>query len=337
MLRRSQTKRGFTLVELLVVIAIIGVLVALLLPAVQAAREAARRTQCTNNLKQLGLGLHNHHDTYGKFPPGAASDAPPFGLSGGGWGSSWKVYLLPFVEQGNIFDKWLFTGNSGYVHANNMPLTHLLTIKAYRCPSSAVPERYISSNNNGAIQMMSSYTGTMGAAIGGTSATNAFSPFNLYANTGYGWGSANGLLYANSQTNMRDCTDGTSNTFIVHEESAHLRDTLGQPIPGSYTAITSQGPHGWTMGVGNTAVGTAYGDRVFNCSTIRYNINQRGLTNSGATSHNTGLNIPMSSYHPGGAHVGMADGSVRFLSNTINIDTLHRLAASNDGQVIGNF
>lgn len=335
---RHSGQRGFTLIELLVVIAIIAILIALLLPAVQQAREAARRTQCKNNLKQLGLALHNFHDTYGRFPPGGAQDQEPFGTlaTGSGWGSSWKVYILPYVDQAPIFSKWQFSGSSsGYTHAGNMALTNGLIIAAYRCPSSSMPERYAASNNGGAIQMITSYTGTSGG-YSDTGATNK-APFNVAQSSGYGMGSANGLIFANSQTKFRDCVDGTSNTFIVHEESDHLRDANNQPIPGSYTAITSQGPHGWTMGTGTSSVGTSYTDRTFNCSTIRYRINQRGLPNSGATSHNTGRNIPMSSQHVGGAHVLMTDGAVRFLSENMNFDTLVRLASINDGDVIGEF
>jgi prepilin-type processing-associated H-X9-DG protein len=135
---------------------------------------------------------------------------------------------------------------------------------------------------------------------------------------------------------MSSVSDGTSNCFMVHEESAHLRDANGQPVLGSYTAITSQGPHGWTMGSGNNNVGHLYTDRTFNCSTIRYKINQIGFGNSGATGHNTGNNIPMSSYHPGGAHVAMTDGSVRFLPDTLDLDTLVRLAVMNDGDVVSS-
>jgi prepilin-type N-terminal cleavage/methylation domain-containing protein len=327
---RTRTRQGFTLIELLVVIAIIAILIGLLLPAVQKVREAAARMQCTNNLKQLGIALHAHHDARNGLPPGCAEDQAPFGTAAGGWGSSWKVYILPYIEQDNIYRQWQFNGtSSGYTNANNMPLVNRITIKAFRCPSSPIPEFYASSNNAGSIQMMSSYTGIAGSAIdSGVNTTN-----------GYGYCSGGGVLFANSQVKLTDITDGTSNTIMVGEQSDHLRDANNSPIPGAYTAITSQGPHGWTMGAGQQAVGAAYTDRHFNCTTVRYMINQRGLTNSNSTgtSENTGNNIPLSSGHTGGVVVGLGDGSVRFLSSTTPLLTLQQLSSRAGGEVIPNF
>jgi len=133
---------------------------------------------------------------------------------------------------------------------------------------------------------------------------------------------------------MSALTDGTSNTMMVGEQSDHLRDANNQPVIGSYAAITSQGPYGWTMGANSTAVGTAFTERSFNCTTIRYNINQRGFANTVETGHNTGRNIPLSSLHPGGCVITMGDASTRFVSDTTPILVLLQLAKSNDGQVV---
>lgn len=338
-------RSGFTLIELLVVIAIIAVLIALLLPAVQQAREAARRSQCKNNLKQVGLALHNFHDTYLRFPPGGANDMQPFGnASGPSWGSSWKVYILPYIDQAPVYMRWdLTSGNSGYVNANNLDLVNGLTLGVYACPSSSItPFAW-----NGRTKMRTSYTGTAGAYnVTAGSATNK-NPFNVGIQQGCcngtgSFASENGLLYAGSKTNMRDVTDGTSNTFIVHEESDYLRDAAGVPIAASKDYLNSSGIYGWTMGSAHALnqMQTGWGDgRHFNCSTVRYGINTRGLSGTAAdgTNSDVGANFPISSQHVGGAHVLMTDGAVRFLSQNLNFDTLLRLAAKADNDPIGEF
>jgi len=242
------------------------------------------------------------------------------------------VYILPYIEQGNIYNKWVFSGNSGYTNANNMstatPLVHQVTIKTYRCPSSGLPPFYTSSNNAGAIQMFTSYTGIAGSTIDPGVNTS-----------GYGPSGSGGVLYANSQTTFGSITDGTSNTLLVGEQSDHLRDANNVPIPGGFAAITSQGPHGWTMGAGNANVGPAYTDRTFNCSTTRYQINQRGMSNNCAagTCDNTGNNIPLSSNHTGGINALLGDGSVRFLTSTTALQTLQWLSSKAGGEVLPNF
>jgi len=332
-----ETRKGFTLIELLVVIAIIAVLIGLLVPAVQKVREAANRMSCTNNLKQLGIALHSYHDNRGAFPPGGASDNAPYG-SGGGWGSSWKVFILPFIEQESIFRAWQFTGNSGYINATNMSTAtspiHRVTIKTYRCPSSAMPDFYARSGNNGAIQMFTSYTGIAGSST----------DTGVLNNASHGIISAGGTLFANSSIRFADIIDGTSNCMIVGEQSRHLTSATNQPVPGGFSAITSQGPYGWTMGVGGTGVGTAFGDRHFNCSTIRFQINQTGLNGGSATgsstngtNDNTGMNIPLSSSHSGGCNIVLGDASVRFIRDSTPLLTLQYLASRGDGNVLPDY
>jgi prepilin-type N-terminal cleavage/methylation domain-containing protein/prepilin-type processing-associated H-X9-DG protein len=333
-LQKRLGRRAFTLIELLVVIAIIAILIGLLLPAVQKVREAAARMECSNNLKQIGIALHSYHDANRFLPPGCANDRVPFGThaTGAGWGSSWKVYILPQIEQNAIFSKWLFDGtSSGYTNANNMALVNRVNIKVYRCPSSSLPLYYPSNGWNGGscIQVFTSYTGIAGAA-GPTPHTD------FHDSASHGWGSGSGVLFANSAVTIPGVADGSSNTIFVGEQSNHLRDVNNRPIVGSYGAITSQGPHGWTMGAGQSNVGSSYTDRHFNCTTVRYQINQIGFTNSGpeGTGHNTGRNVPLSSNHPGGINCLLGDGSVRFFTDNMDLATVLRLADGNDGQAV---
>jgi len=329
----KRNRKGFTLIELLVVIAIIAILIGLLLPAVQKVREAAARMSCSNNLKQLGVALHSYHDANERMPPGAANDVAPFGNGGGGWGSSWKVYILPYIEQENIFRLWQFNNNSGFVNGNNMPLVNRITIKPYRCPSSTLPEFYASSGNNGSIQMFTSYTGVAGTVL------DVPQSQNVCCNSGNNIVGGSGVLHANGRVTMVSITDGTSNTILVAEQSDHIRDVANQPIPGNSGGITSQGPHGWTMGTDQPGVGGAANTRVFNTTTTRWSINQRGLGNTGnnGTGDNTGMNIPWSSGHTGGAQMLFGDGSVRFLTASTALLTLQWLSTRAGGEALPNF
>jgi prepilin-type processing-associated H-X9-DG protein len=324
------------LVELLVVIAIIGILIALLLPAVQAAREAARRSQCTNNLKQIGLGLHNHHDTYQRFPPGCATDYPPFApATYGGWGSSWLVYILPYVEQGPLYQKWAFTGSSGYDNANNRPLINNLVINGYLCPSSPLP---LNSAGGPDTRFSGNY-----AAIAG--AVNGLIPGYTEARVHSGGGGivgGNGALIPNGQTGFRDITDGTSNCAAAGEHGDWLFSTTGTKIDYRAGQI-----HGWSMGCGAQGVPPNYGsgdNRAFNTTTIRYAINNKRNNGAGwdgncttGVCQNMGNNTPLNSAHPGGVNLLLCDGSVRFVSETVPLDVVARLATRDDGQPLPNY
>jgi prepilin-type processing-associated H-X9-DG protein len=317
------------------VIAIIAILIALLVPAVQKVREAAARTQCINNLKNIGLALHNFHDSNKRLPPGCASDTPPFGIPPSGHGSSWKVYILPYIDQGPLYNKWVFSGGSGWENTNNTNLVNNLTLQVYRCPSSNLPDFYWGNPAGGTSNsMLTCYTGISGSYnLGYNDPTIAPNTCCSGSAALDGFVSAGGILYPCSRVRLVEISDGTSNTIMVGEQSAHLRNAAGMPVPGAFGAITSQGPHGWIIGTSVNAPPPSGQNRSMNCTTVRYLINQKGLgTNSGGTSENAGCNVPLSSMHPGGANMLFADGTVRFWPDSTSALVLAYACTRNDGQ-----
>ena len=352
MTRRSNRmfrKRAFTLVELLVVIAIIGILVGLLLPAVQAAREAARRMQCSNNLKQMGLALHMHHDTFKRFPPGTSQDQAPFGPAASNWGTNWMVYILPYIEQSALYNSLTIGGGTGYGNTANGVRFNNVVIPGYRCPSSPLPEKTSSTVPGGTagLMMMPTYVGISGA-IRGIIPIAQYAETRFLTATGSGGCCAGGILSnggvlgPNLQIKFATISDGSTNVIMVSEHGDFLTTANG-----TKQAWTAAGPHGWTIGWGNTLTsftGQANGDnRAFNITTIRYSINQKtGWTNApgncGAQGvcDNTGQNIPLNSSHTGGVQCLLGDGSVRFVSQSIPIITLGQLATRDDGLVISD-
>ncbi|MES2791126.1 MAG: DUF1559 domain-containing protein [Planctomycetota bacterium] len=277
MLHSDARRRGFTLIELLVVIAIIAVLIALLLPAVQQAREAARRTQCKNNQKQMVLAIHNYHDSHGIFPIGNL----------GGRSFTLQDYILPYIDQASLYNRFNFNygGNCFDINTGDIYATK---ISAYMCPSdprSSIPG-FLSGFGNFHV---GAYYGTMG-----TSASNA---------TGMFYSSNAGKPVA-----MRDVTDGTSNTLLFGER--------GNPTDGQY---------GWVLcGYGNGGDGEA--DNLLSTAI--------GL---GAGAPDGNHNNHYWSYHIGGAHFALADGSIRFLSNNMSFTTFQRLSTKAGGEVLGEF
>jgi prepilin-type N-terminal cleavage/methylation domain-containing protein/prepilin-type processing-associated H-X9-DG protein len=194
------TRHGFTLIELLVVIAIIGVLIALLLPAVQKVREAAARIQCRNNLKQIGIALHNYHDRAGRFPPGYASLVAKSGADlGPGWG--WAAFLLSDLEQNNLQRQIRF--DVDIADAVNA-LSRVDSLKVLRCPSDNTEPTFTTMGNPVTVAH-ANYVGVFG--------TN-----EIEDDPGMG----NGVFFRNSKVRFADITDGTSGTFIVGERSSNI-------------------------------------------------------------------------------------------------------------------
>ncbi|MCX7426009.1 MAG: DUF1559 domain-containing protein [Planctomycetia bacterium] len=311
---------GFTLVELLVVIAIIGILIALLLPAVQAAREAARRAQCSNNLKQTGLALMNYESALGVFPPG--------GLTRPSYGHSWWVRILPYFEQQQIeglFDDqsaitgWV-GGDSWGGNAYNRNLFRDRFFAFMYCPSSNLPPYVLTvPEHNNADCMSATYAGVGGATDHSTAKDRG-------GIASQGRISFGGVLIMHKGVALRDISDGTTNTLMVGEQSGWCIDASGNKAD-----CRADCGHGFPMGPGNDGW-----ERAFNTTCVLHKINERSMSALGVEG-NCGSNRPIQSVHPGGAQVGLADGSVRFLEETTAIQILYDLANRDDGHVFEGF
>ncbi len=317
-------RQGFTLVELLVVIAIIGILVALLLPAIQAAREAARRTQCTSNLRQYGLALHNYHDVWGQFPMG--------GPGTGGHPDntnprcSYVVRMLPFLEQGPLFDELDFTGNvpdqilgdGRRARAHQIPVT--------RCPSDDHPDE----SSGWAVGNYSSSLGSQRA----DGCSSACRPFNVYmedlpaGNEVYGRTTDNRQLsgmfsYYGPDVRLRDVTGGTSHTLMV-----------GEVLPACLS--TGQRRGWWRANSGGGSFGTTITplNNFTTCEFARdYEISHPDCTSTSCWNFSWGFR----SRHPGGVNFVLVDGSTRFISDAIDHANVFQSLGSRRSDVVGQF
>lgn len=210
-------KKGFTLIELLVVIAIIAVLIALLLPAVQQAREAARRTQCKNNLKQIGLALHNYHDTAKMFPSLEIQDAAFMSSANNNWGGyagNWLTLILPYIDQAPMYNSINF---GAYWNAGNNYLAFKQKYNAYTCPSNPVQDQIWSTNSH----IVHYY-----AMAGGTNSPPGGLERITWANGGTGNDNWKGIFFHSSNISMAGITDGTSNTVAVAEALGYQPSSL---------------------------------------------------------------------------------------------------------------
>ena len=305
-------RKGFTLVELLVVIAIIGVLVALLLPAVQSAREAARRMQCQNHQKQICLALHNYHDTFNRFPPGQwnnfyTNDAP--------WiRGCWVQPTLPYLEQKNLYDVYDEARKTNGDWALLCPNKDT-KIKTLNCPSdSNSPKTQTRDTNtvNGAAVMQGLHTNYVVCS----------------GSTVYGTGGLNleGIFYTKSFLRFADVVDGTSNTLMLSEICV-VPDTTANDLRGRY--CNSWEGNSWftTLNPPNTSVRDT---QVYQGVSIKQ-APQTTIANNGTQA------LYARSYHPSGVDASLGDVSVRFISNTINALVYKALGTRNGGETTGDF
>lgn len=320
------TEQGFTLVELLVVIAIIGVLVAILLPAIQAAREASRRSACQNNLRQIGLALLNFESTNKELPVGAKSqkiDIFPYDT----YGTSWFVEILPYLEQQSLYEKLDRIGaNSGSVLLNksNGVAIDGVVIRTLICPSSPLSATLAV---GGFQVMMPSYVGISGAASSATFLESRVNRCCLPGNNGEI--SGGGYLIPNQAVRLNEIADGLSHSVVVGECSDFIYDQAGLPyrIDGGHKA-------GWIMGTPTTGTPPRYSTSMplpaYNITTVRYSPNSESYNRPGIYSDH-GPNNPLNSAHANGVNAIALDGAVSFINSEVDLNLLKQLATRDDG------
>jgi prepilin-type N-terminal cleavage/methylation domain-containing protein len=318
----SRGRSGFTLIELLVVIAIIGVLIGLLLPAVQKVREAANRSSCGNNLHQIGIAIHNYHDTYHGIPPNRLD------RSGG---VSWTVLLLPYLEQENLYRQWdihHWYYDQGATEADGDQIRQA-QVKSYYCPSRRQP---------GMVSLMGDkpdspwggsrthYPGGLGdyaacdgdAILGEEEGTPGDGAMVLAVNVKYVINTPPKVLDSwGSKTRFETITDGLANTLFVGEKHVQL------------------GKFG--MNAGADQLPTDGDSSIYNGDDAWVSIRSAGVNYLLAKSPNEPFNFQFGSYHPGICQFVMGDGSVRGLSVSVNGNTLRLLALRADGQAIPDY
>ena len=322
-------RRGFTLVELLVVIAIIGVLVALLLPAVQAAREAARRMQCTNNLKQLGIALHNFHDSRQSFPA-ARDELTTSPVTGSGaWTAAWTAHILPYIEQQAVYQVYRFDRDWADTSTNAIPNTGPICakIKVFLCPSA--PGQNTRPVNSG--------RGNMDYAA--TTEREFPNPFlNAFQASAVSTGDPNyiGVLGHNvlkavnpgilspANHRMATITDGTSNTFLVAECAGRNTYWWMGKRQASNTPLGGAGP--WANDGGRIQIGGC------DPNNVNYPLNTANI--AGPRAVNCINKKEIYAFHPSGACVCMADGSVRHVPSNLDLNIAYALLTRDRGETV---
>ncbi|MGC1275404.1 MAG: DUF1559 domain-containing protein [Planctomycetaceae bacterium] len=311
-------RRGFTLIELLVVIAIIAVLIALLLPAVQQAREAARRSQCLNNLKQIGLALHNYHDTHRTFPPGWVGADPATGapVVEGQNGFGWAAMMLPFVEQTNLYDQFHFersiVDDVVGPPTNKSLLATKLTV--FECPSDSHPDTFDIEPEGGgapiATLAVSNYVGLFGFEyVGALPDPSHDRDLHVCEELAPGQQcSGDGVLFHNSKVTLGHITDGTSNTIMVGERASQVLPNV-EPFYSTWVGVVPEGDEALERILGSTD----------------------HAPNGGHHAED------FSSEHTGGAHFILGDGHAKFISENVDLFVFRALGTRSGGEVVSEF
>ncbi|QDT37547.1 DUF1559 domain-containing protein [Stratiformator vulcanicus] len=343
-------KRGFTLIELLVVIAIIAILIALLLPAVQQAREAARRSSCQNNLKQIGIAMHTYHDTYSMLPAPYTHDTT-LSDNEGHW--AWSASILPFLDQQNLYELLNVSNGKASDAISNAAVRDAVSqrLSVFRCPSDIGPTLHedagpqiVDATGNNPIGVVTNYV-----VMNGTDyPRRRESDFDKNRRRSDGWngtGGATGLFFRDSYMPLSDIFDGTSNTIIGGERGWFRGDTIAETVMAGdlYFVRDYNGGGPCAVREGSNSVSTVLGQgMVYITAGMWYPINHRTDDLEGTVPR---ARFVLSSHHTGGANVVLADGSVRFIGENIDhnyashpIDSvMEALVGNADEIVIGKF
>lgn len=301
---RPRIRKGFTLIELLVVIAIIAILVALLLPAVQQAREAARRSTCKNNMKQIGLALHNYHDVHNAFPSGWIGVENRLPSIEGESGFSWATMLLPYLDQAPLYNQMNFSLSMDVVPNRNLLQ---VVIPTFQCPSDPKPDTFLMEDRNGVDVELATFN--YPAVFGTVELHDCENAPGTFPVTPSGQCLSDGTFFHNSKIRFRDFTDGSSTTMIVGERTTFRDPTTNESFYGTWTGALPEVEEAMARILGHAEHPPNENDHPED----------------------------FGSAHVGGAHFVLGDGHVVFISENIDEGVFQSLATRAGGEIISEF